>query len=78
MFGTFSAITVHGLLYIQAHRFITIIRYNIIFRTRGKTIGNNIGDIVFNNNEIGIENDISKMFKLERVYLDNPIIEYRT
>ena len=28
--------------------------------------------------EIGIENDISKMFKLERVYLDNPIIEYRT
>ena len=37
----------------------------IIFRTRGKSIGSNVGDILFNNNEIGIENDISNIFKLE-------------
>ena len=30
MFGAFFAITVHGLLYIQSRRFITIIRYNLI------------------------------------------------
>ena len=50
----------------------------IIFRTREKSIGSNVGDILFNNNEIGIENDISNIFKLERVCLDNPIPEHRT
>ena len=50
----------------------------IIFRTRGKKIENNIEDIMFNNNEIGIENDTSKIFKLERVYLENHNSENRT
>ena len=33
---------------------------------------------MFNNNEIGIENDTSKIFKLERVYLENHNSENRT
>ena len=49
----------------------------IIFRTRGKTIDSNIDDILFNNNEIGTVNDVSNIFKLERVYSDNPNIDSR-
>ena len=32
----------------------------------------------FNNNEIGQFNDPSKIFELERVYLDNPITDSKT
>ena len=48
-----------------------------IFRTRGKTIDSNIDDILFNNNEIGTVNDVYNIFKLERVYSDNPNIDSR-
>ena len=57
MFGAFSAITVRGLLYIQAHRFITIIRYSmyimyslikpsIICFNRNKNTNNEDGKVV--------------------------------
>ena len=50
----------------------------IIFRTKGKKIDANIEKVVFNNNEIGKTDDVSKIFELERVYLDNPNQENTT
>ena len=51
----------------------------IIFRTRGKKIDQStLPSVVFNNNEIGLPNDQSKIFKLERVFNDNPSIEHKS
>ena len=51
----------------------------IIFRTRGKKIDQStLPSVVFNNNEIGLPNDQSKIFKLERVFNDNPNIEHKS
>ena len=49
----------------------------IIFRTKGKKIDCDTDPIIFNNNEIGVQNDPKNMFKLERVFTDNPIQEHR-
>ena len=50
----------------------------IIFRTKGKKIDSNIEKVVFNSNEIGKPVDLSQIFELERVYLENPNHENTT
>ena len=51
----------------------------IIFRTRGKKINHaTLLPVVFNNNEIGLPNDPSNIFKLERVHNENPSLEHRS
>jgi Reverse transcriptase (RNA-dependent DNA polymerase) len=49
----------------------------IIFRSKGKKI-ENPGQILFNNNEIGMPENPSLIFPLERVFNENPNPEHQT
>jgi hypothetical protein len=42
----------------------------IVFRTRGKIINPLDCNLVFNNNEIGVQNDPELIYPIERIYND--------
>jgi hypothetical protein len=49
----------------------------IIFRTHGKYINNNDCTLLFNDNEIGLPEDPSLIYPIERVYNDGPTKSFK-